>query len=160
MKSTSEITNSQDIIDSRDVIARIEYLRDELDTLIDAVAEGEEGAREKLAEWLDTDPDTLPDDISTLELKGHAQSDEAQELAALEVLASEAEGYGDWHHGETLIRDSYFTDYAQQLADDIGAIDRDAKWPTNHIDWEAAADELKQDYTEVCFNGTAYLMRA
>lgn len=48
---------------------------------------------------------------------------------------------------------------AQELADDIGAIDSNAKWPLNHIDWEAAAEELKMDYTEVNFNGTTYYIR-
>jgi hypothetical protein len=167
--STSEITNSEDIIDSRDVIARIEYLRDELDACLEAVIGGEsdedrEKALSDLAEWLGCEAGDLPDSFAAINgdfpLKNYQGSDEAQELAALEALASEVEGYGDWHHGEALIRDSYFTEYAQQLADDIGAIDRNAKWPTNHIDWEAAADELKQDYMEVSFNGTTYFMRA
>lgn len=39
------------------------------------------------------------------------------------------------------------------------AIDRNASWPANHIDWEAAANELEQDYTEVDFNGEVYLYR-
>lgn len=63
-------------------------------------------------------------------------------------------------HGESLIRDSYFEEYAEQLADDIGAIDRNAKWPVNCIDWEKAARELQYDYTEVDFDGEAYWIRA
>jgi len=59
-----------------------------------------------------------------------------------------------------MISDDYFTAYAEQLADDIGAIDSNAEWPLNHIDWEAAADELKADYTEVAFGGTDYFHRA
>ena len=49
-----------------------------------------------------------------------------------------------------------FTDYAQELAEDIGAIDRDAKWPVYCIDWERAARELKMDYASVRVNGTTY----
>jgi antirestriction protein len=57
------------------------------------------------------------------------------------------------------VRDSYFKDYAVELAEDIGAIDPDATWPTNRIDWDAAADDLKIDYTTVEYDGTTYWYR-
>ncbi len=72
------------------------------------------------------------------------------------AMAEEAEGYCEWKDGATLIRDSYFKEYAQELAEDTGAINKDARWPTNCIDWEEAASELKQDYTEVDFDGVPY----
>ena len=142
---TTEITNSDDLIDSRDVIARIEELQDERDTAIirndeDSWDEAEQAAA--FAKWADENPE------------------DAAELAALKALADEAEGYApDWQHGETLIRESYFVTYAEQLAEDIGAIDRNAQWPLMHIDWDAAADALKQDYTAVEFDGVTYYVR-
>lgn len=42
-------------------------------------------------------------------------------------------------------------DFAYKMADDLGLIDKDAKWPNNCIDWEFAARELMYDY--VCSNG-------
>ncbi len=60
----------------------------------------------------------------------------------------------------TMIPASDFTEYAQELAEDIGAIDPDAKWPVYCIDWERAARELKMDYTSVRVNGTTYYFRA
>jgi antirestriction protein len=114
------ISNSDDIIDSRDVIERIEEL------------EGEE---------------SLPED-------------DAEELAMLRELATEASNYAeDWQYGSTLVRKDYFVTYAEQLADDIGAINANATWLNNHIDWEAAAHELAQDYTEVEFGDVTYLIR-
>ena len=108
------------MIDSRDVIARID--------------------------WLETDDDKT--------------EYETEELTALRALAEEASDYAeDWTHGECLIRDSYFVEYAEQLADDIGAIDASATWPLCHIDWDAAADSLKMDYTQVDFGGVAYWIR-
>jgi hypothetical protein len=87
--------------------------------------------------------------------------DETAELAALRALAAEGEMYaGDWRGGAGLIRDSYFEDYAREFAEDIGAIQKDGDWPTNRIDWAAAADDLKVDYTEVTFDGVAYWVRA
>jgi hypothetical protein len=65
--------------------------------------------------------------------------------------------YGD--NEPTLIRSDSFVEYAEELAEDIGAIDRDAGWPLQYIDWEAAADALRQDYTEVDFDGDTYYVR-
>ena len=121
------IDNTQDMIDSRDVIARIDEL----------------SARR------DDDEQTYPLD-----------ADERAELTALESLAEQAEGYApDWQYGAQLIRDSYFEDYVQELAADIGAIQSDAKWPAMCIDWELAALELQIDYTAVEFDGVAYWVR-
>mgnify|MGYP000988700395 CR=1 FL=1 len=60
----------------------------------------------------------------------------------------------------TIIADRYFIDYAQQLADDIGAVDADAGWPTRCIDWKKAAEELQEDYTTFDHDGRAYWFRA
>ena len=84
---------------------------------------------------------------------------EGDELKALEDLAEEAEGSPDWPHGETLIRDSYFEDYARELAEDTGMLKGDESWPLNCIDWEEAADQLKQDYFSVDFDGVDYWIR-
>ena len=95
------------------------------------------------------------------ELKDDDERDDEDqdELEILEVLAEEC-NYGDWEYGATLIRDSYFKEYAQDLADDIGAIARNAVWPTTCIDWDQAADDLKQDYNCVDFDGVEYWLRA
>lgn len=39
-------------------------------------------------------------------------------------------------------------DFAQDMAEQLGAIDRNAKWPQTCIDWEHAARELMYDYCE------------
>jgi hypothetical protein len=59
-----------------------------------------------------------------------------------------------------LIREDYFTEYAQELAEDIGAVPREIGWPLYHIDWEAAADALKRDYMTVEFLGQTYYVQA
>lgn len=141
------ISNSDDVIDSRDVIERI----DELETELTAAYEGEGNSpRLTFDEWVTNAAD---DDAHTLQ-------DAAREFKALKAVADEAEGSPDWEHGEALIRDSYFVEHAQQLADDIGAVSKDQSWPNNFIDWEAAADALKQDYTSVDFDGVEYWVRS
>lgn len=140
MNTTHEISNTDDMIDSRDVIARIEELK---------------------GSWADATGDD-PDDyaLSGDGWKAGLSEDESDELVALLALADEGEGSPDWTYGETLVRDSCFTEYAQELAEDIGAIKSDAGWPLYCIDWERAARDLQMDYTAVDFDGVTYWVRA
>lgn len=136
---------SGDMIDSRDVIAALEIYRAAV------VAMG-------------VDPETVDADFNNGMPEGSEdwdadQNDIVSEFVALRELDSECESYGDWSFGSTLIRESYFTEYAEDFANDIGAVNRNASWPNTHIDWEAAAHALKQDYSEVQFKGETYLIR-
>jgi hypothetical protein len=171
----SDPHNGMDIIDSRDIIKRIEELESEEGDIEEedyekaARAAGWSKSVHDPARFVDKDGNLGPEewgdwqdvcDDEDIEVKGRLSEEDAEELKVLKALAEEAEGYsGDWHHGETLIRESHFEDYAQELAKDIGAIKGDEGWPLNHIDWEAACNELKHDYIELDFDGVTYLMR-
>lgn len=170
-----EIDNTQDIMDSRDVIARIEELESEFETLTEAVDEAREELQEAEEELNEALAQEHIDVSSELERRDDAKNsleiaesnladcwdeDVANELKILKAFADEAEGYGDWDHGETLIHEDYFTEYAQELAEDCCDIPRDLKWPFTCIDWEQAAEELKQDYTTAEFDGVTYYLRA
>lgn len=129
---TRTVSNRDDVIDSRDVIERIEELTEAKDNAI------EEGGNAVDA-W---------------------ESEYGDELKSLESLADEAAGCSDWEHGSTLIRDSYFTSYAEEFANDIGRVSGDMEWPLCHIDWDAAAEDLQQDFTSVEFDGVTYWVRS
>ena len=133
------ISNGDNIIDSRDVIQRITELETQLPSMLGC---------------------DIPTSEVDFDLENEAHTDneeEIRELWALRALEEGAEGYAsDWRHGVTLIRDSYFEDYARQLAEDIGAISGKESWPLDYIDWERAAEALKQDYTSADFNGVTY----
>lgn len=130
-------SNTDDVIDSRDIIERIEELQGERDDHPDLV----EGDGTGPAEWAAANPD------------------DAAELAALEALASEAEGYADyWTHGIILVRDSHFTDYAMQMVSDIGDLPREIPGYIV-IDEEATARNIQVDYTSVEFDGVTYWVR-
>ena len=146
---------SADVFDSRDVIARIDDLEHTVTTY-------------------DPDPDTgvcdscgdaliahITDEIDTAILWCGSNDDEdREELRILREFADEASGYAsDWRYGEAFIAESYFEEYAEQLADDIGAINGKEGWPLMHIDWKAAADDLKQDYTSVELQGQEFWTR-
>jgi hypothetical protein len=100
----------------------------------------------------------------TLE-EGIDDEDEDKELKDLESLLESLKGYGGDHQWEgdwypvTLVRESYFEDYARQFAEDVGAISGDEQWPANCIDWERAARELRMDYSSVDFDGETYWYR-
>ena len=91
--------------------------------------------------------------------------EESEELETLESILEELKGCGgdeqwggDWYP-LTLIRNSYFEDYAQELAEECGLVDVDAKWPNNCIDWGKAACELQWDYSSVDYDGVTYWYR-
>jgi hypothetical protein len=84
--------------------------------------------------------------------------DEESELAELETLENEI---SDFMHGEAMIPEDCFEDYARELAEDLHwkAV-REASWPFTCIDWSEAAEELRQDYSEVEYQGQTYLARS
>jgi len=143
MPRTTNVDNGTETIDSRDIIARIEELETERDrcTLLREDDGGNVTEEADPQGWADQYPE------------------DAAELAALQKLAAEAEGYAaDWHHGEILIRDDYFTDYAREMLEDCGTIPRDLpSWV--EIDWEATARNVRMDYAAVDFDGVTYWIR-
>jgi uncharacterized protein (UPF0335 family) len=157
---TTSISNSEDVIDSRDVIARIEELEDERQGLVDSLSDSTDDFRTAEEsgdqEMIDLTLDAKDKDEAALE---EWDSDNGEEYAVLTALALEAEGYaGDWKYGATLVRDDYFTEYAKQLCEDIGDVPRDL--PSYiEIDWEKTADNIKVDYTAVDFDGVTYWIR-
>lgn len=129
-----------DTIDIRDIMERVEELETNRDTF-NAVKESEGD------NWAEHEPS------------------DAEELATLTNLLDDLAGVGgdeqwrgDWYP-LTLIHEDHFEDHARELAEDIGAVDRDATWPNNCIDWSAAADQLRYDYSEIDVEGTTYYYR-
>lgn len=149
--TTRDVNNSEDIVDSRDIIERIEELEEMKSEYIlneSAIPE------EQSPSWED-----LLDTQTAAESKWD-ETDEGIELKALLNVQEQAEGYApDWKYGETLIRDSYFQDYAEELAEELGYIKKDVSWPYTCINWEQAARDLQQDYTSVDWDGVTYWIR-
>jgi hypothetical protein len=128
----SEIDNNEQIIDSRDVVERITFLRNEIADL-------------------ELNDNEFTDEIENLK----------EELTKLKILDEDGrnEFSEEWEYGVGLIHEDYFVEYAEQLAEDIGAIDKSAGWPSNYIDWDAAASALKVDYNPIDFDGETYWAR-
>jgi hypothetical protein len=146
--STKEITNSEDIIDSRDIIARIEDLtsqRDDFQYWIDL-------DQEHGSDWKDSDVEKWTE---------WDNSDEGMELRNLEKIQNECENYGDWKYGVTLLRDSYMDEeWAENELKDLGYLNNDLLWFISHnIDWNGVLEDLRQDYSEIDFDGITYWIR-
>ncbi len=81
---------------------------------------------------------------------------EKEELEELESMENEIRGF---MHGVQLIPEDRFEDYARQFAEDTGAVDPNASWPLNCIDWKEAAEELQSDYSSISYQGEDYFFR-
>lgn len=214
----TDISNSADTLDVRDIIERVEELREQrtirivagwnmpgyMPDMTPAEIDGWDDARAFIAEelrqragyaMLDDTRSNEETDEEESELVGAADEldacitdhdfgrtiagthyfitedgvmglddDETEELRVLEELLDDLKGYGgdhqwcgDWYP-VTLIRDDYFQEFAEEYANEAGDMPADS-WPHRHIDWEAAADELKQDYSTVDYDGAEYYYR-
>ena len=135
----STVNLSADVIDVRDIIARVLELRDERDEYNDKMGSPDA--------WHSV-PDGEPDD-----------------LAMLEGILSELAGYGgdEEFDGDLypvqLVAESYFQEYTQNLAEECGMVDTNARWPMTCIDWEQAALELQMDYSYILIRGFTYWYR-
>ena len=80
------------------------------------------------------------------ELENRGRGDDSEELAALRALALAGEDASeDWPHGATLIRDSYFEEYARAMAQGIGI--------------NVEARKVQSGYTAIGFGGITYWIR-
>lgn len=154
----SDFSNQSDVIDSRDIIARIEELTCELQVVHSELWENSQSVIEEDFDfWLS----------KTIKDEDHELHDQAVELDSLKSLASECEDYSaDWQHGETLVNRDYWIQYTKELIKDCYSdlIDQDTNntWPYNcvTIDYDKAADELEHDYTTVDYCGQEFLIRS
>lgn len=134
---------TEDQIDSREIIERIEELEAEQADLVEQLSNGA---------------------ITEADMQAF-DKEQGAELDALRALVTEAESSPDWTYGETLIRDDYFIEYTEQLIDDcypeVSKALASSAWPMTclKMDYEQAARDLKVDYFDVTFNGSTYWIR-
>lgn len=90
--------------------------------------------------------------------------EDAAEFKQLSDILEELKGAGgdhrwrgDWYPSH-LIRETYFTDYVEEMLRDCGTIPKDLPaWV--HIDWESTAHEVKTDYIGIEIDGSTYWFR-
>jgi hypothetical protein len=128
-----EVNNSQDVMDSRDVIEALEEMESDFE------------------DWkadFDEDP------------PGDEEYPDWEELVALRNFVEQASCVDDWEYGVSIIHEDYFTEYCKEMLADIGEIPKDLPWYIeSNLNWDGVADDLKADYIEVDFNGVTYYIR-
>ena len=128
------------LLDSRELVARRDALLEEK-----GVAD------------LDDDDDDSAEVLDAVgKLNGFTEKQQ-EELTELEAVISEiGEDYAV--DGVTLIPESEFVEYAEQLCKDCGDLPQDIPHYIV-IDWDATADNIQQDYSAIDFEGKTYLYR-
>lgn len=124
----TQLDLNADIIDVRDIIARVEEL------------EGEMPDGDDARNWEDAD------EYATL----------TSILEDLQGQGGDEQWRGDWYP-VTLIAESYFIEYAQELVcevENLGDLPHYVE-----IDWEATARNVAMDYSTVEVDGIEYLFR-
>ena len=94
------------------------------------------------------------DELEDIAEENEISQAEQEELLALLEVKNELEWAG-WEHGISLIRDSYFEEYAEDLFDDCYAHNIPANL-RSYIDYKAFARDLQMDYSIVEFNGVDF----
>lgn len=161
-------------IDTRDLLKR----KNELEELRDAVTEAQETLAEAKAEldahraiargdseeeeWDERDEEleeAVTDAETALEsAQADFGPDEQTELNELETLENEI---SDFRHGEQMIPEGDFEDYAREMVEDLGSIPGDLPaFIRNNIDWSGVAKDLSADYTIVTYQGEDYYVLA
>lgn len=124
----------------------------------------------------------LPEQLSTTELfdlledmksdkeitleEGEDVDDETnQDIIELSRVCEELSTIQDARYGAEMIREDYFVDYITDLINDCYDLPKELNngdWPWRHvkIDYEAAAEEAKQDYNKVEIFGEIFYVRA
>ncbi len=167
---TEEIDWNDEIINSKDILARHEELTSEaeslqfnIDDLLDEIKEIEGGnisthdlyRLEKLNELLETAKEEL----------SNFDAEHEEEFLYLEEAIEGGENSPDWIHGESLISEDYFEDYISDQINDcyeMPAEFESGKWPWCHLsmDWYSAAEDAKGDYNEIQIAGNTFYIKS
>ena len=144
----TNFTNTDNVIDVRDIITRVEELRE---------------SRGELREEFDSMPENDGADFDNWVCNHpYFSREEFEELQTLENLLEELKGGGGDAHWEgnwypcTLIRDSYFESAMDEMVSDCYEVPKDLpSFMIITLDYVA----LQQDYSSVEFDGVTYWYR-
>ena len=84
--------------------------------------------------------------------------DQLEQIEEIDNIESEC---SEFSFGETLINEDDFEEYCEDFVKDCGYVHQDM--PSiiyNNIDWSGIADDMKQDYSEIKYQGNTYLYRS
>ena len=147
---------SNNILDSRNLNTRLEELQSEFDSWKDSLTP------EQIADFKEKYETPESEELSDEEFSWEWEDEVGSDALELKNLVNLREQFGrEWIDGITFVKDSYFEEFAEDEADQLGYFrncDRN-DWPFNCIDWSKAAENLQNDYSSVEFDGETYWYR-
>lgn len=141
-------------IDTRELAEKREELKQEI---LDSFLETFEHYAEQTEEF-----DDILFDEEEIESWKEDWQEELDEIEEIDRVEDEVEDYGGdgFEFGTTLISDYDFQEYCEEFLKDCGYIsDNLPPLIENNIDWSGIADDMRQDYSEVDYQGITYLFR-
>jgi hypothetical protein len=147
-------------LDTRDLEERLRTLEDELEVLEAKVSECHTAREEAEAVNDDEETDAVQEAADELESAESEltdwRKDNEEELNELRVMRDEIP---EWGYGETLVPETEWIYYVEELCVDCGYISKDFPgWI--EIDWSATADNVAMDYSTVNYQGETYYYRS
>ena len=157
----NQIDNTDDIINVSDIIERFEELEGEVDTLKDSLGECHEAYKFHDSEDTKSTPE-WNDLQGAIKALAEWNEENREEYETLKSLLEELEGNGgdeQWKgvwYPSSLIRDSYFETYMDEMLEDCGDLPKDLpSYLSITVDYSA----LQQDYTSIEVEGVTYWYR-
>ena len=151
---TEEITNSADILDSRDIQERYDALTQ---TIEDAFVDAGRDSFDFLAAWDKDEKKTgaIVEYLIKRDLLDESEFDEWT-LIRHTFIDNMSEFY-EWDDGMTFLRDSYMNeDWAEKEMEDLGYLSRDIhSIIQSNINFAGILEDLQQDYSELEFDGVS-----
>ena len=119
-----------------------------------------------LDDWNEKFEDNQLDDYEDIPLNSEVEEEEdfinywKSEREEIEKINQVEDEVGsEFSYGCTLIDEDDFEDSCRELCEEVGYISKDfPSWI--EIDWEATSDNMRDDYSELEYQGTTYLFRA
>ena len=135
------------VLDTRDLIEKREELKEEIfNDFLECFPQYED--------MTDSYDDILMEEEEIQDWK-EGWSEEINHIEEIDSIEDEVSEFND---GTTLIDESDMEEYVEDLLKEIGYIPKDfPSWI--EIDWSSTTDNVKEDYSEVTYQGTEYFYR-
>lgn len=151
----TEISNSNDILDSRNIQERFDYLQGEIqDAFYDANRESFDFAEA----WEKSSEKTEKIVLRLVKLGLLDECDFEEWKLIKETFIDAFESDGEFGHGITFLRDSYMDeDWAEDEMQDLGYLKKDIpSLILNNIDFVGILEDLQKNYDTLDFDGVTY----
>ena len=137
------------VLDTRDLIEKRDELKQQI---LDAFLED----FEHYVDRTDSFEDILFEEEELENFKDYWK-DELEEIENINEIEDEIGS--EFDYGCTLIHEDSFQEYCEELLEELGYVPKD--FPTwIEIDYEATSENMKQDYSELVYDGENYFYRA